>query len=115
VPLKITWKDQYEKEIERAIQARNDGNEGMARVCARRAAGIVIGEYLILCGYSGLNNSVYDHLTLFNHLPDVAEDLKEVSRHMLMKVNQEHKLPVDTDLIHEVIWLKDRLLTDNKR
>ncbi len=27
-------------------QHAQTGNEGMARVCARRAAGIIIGEYL---------------------------------------------------------------------
>ena len=40
-------KIKYDQEINRAEKARQDGNEGMARVCARRAAGIVVGEYLL--------------------------------------------------------------------
>ena len=37
-------------EFERAASARRKGNEGQARVCARRAAGIAIREYLIRRG-----------------------------------------------------------------
>ncbi len=85
----------------------------MARVCARRAAGIVIGEYLTRRGYSGLNNSTYDRLNLFSQLADVDESYKEISRHLLMKVNQEHNLPVETDLIYEVTLLMDYLLPNS--
>lgn len=85
----------------------------MARVCARRAAGIVIGEYLTRRGYSGLNSSAYDRLNLFSRLADVDENYKEIIRHLLMKVNREHNLPVDTDLIYEVTLLKDYLLPNN--
>jgi hypothetical protein len=34
------WQERYQNELERGEQARRDGNEGMARVCARRAAGL---------------------------------------------------------------------------
>ena len=39
------WKEKLQKEFERAQIARASGNEGQARVCARRAAGIAIREY----------------------------------------------------------------------
>ena len=35
---------EVDHEIERAIAARMAGNEGMARVCARRAVGIILGD-----------------------------------------------------------------------
>ena len=38
--------EQIEKELAGAGQARHVGNEGMIRVCARRAAGIAIGHWL---------------------------------------------------------------------
>jgi hypothetical protein len=38
--------EQIEKEFELAERARANGNEGRARVCARRAAGIAAREYL---------------------------------------------------------------------
>ncbi|HSB65071.1 MAG TPA: hypothetical protein VLD65_00750 [Anaerolineales bacterium] len=108
--LEKLWESDYNKELERAEQARLERNEGMARVCARRAAGILIGEYLRRRGVSGLTNSAYDRLTFFNSLQDVDEDCKQVCRHFLLKVNQEHNLPMNADLIHDVIWLKNQLL-----
>jgi len=110
---KNKWEADYEQEIERASLARMEGNEGMARVCARRAAGIVIGEYLRRCGYSGVNTSMYDRISLFLELPHVDERAREVSRHFLMKVNPEHKLPVNTDLIQDATWLKKSLLKED--
>ena len=65
------WKVKYNYEIEHAISARKNGNEGMARVCARRAAGIIIGEYLNRLGYSNLTHSAYARLTLFYKLPEI--------------------------------------------
>ena len=105
--------DDYKKEIERATQARNEGNEGMARVCARRAAGIVIGEYLHRRGYFDINKNTFDRLTIFCQLPYVDQSCKDISQHFLIKVNQEHNLPMNIDLIREVIWLKDKLLSES--
>jgi hypothetical protein len=107
-----SWKEGFNKEIERAIQARSEGNEGMARVCARRAAGIVVGEYLHQRGVVGFTNSAYDRITLFNTLPNVSDKCKEVCRHFLMKVNQDHHLPGNADLVQDVYWLKEQLLPD---
>ena len=42
----MNWQLNIEAEFEKAEQARRRGNEGQARVCARRAAGIAIREYL---------------------------------------------------------------------
>jgi hypothetical protein len=108
--LERDWESGYKKELERAVRARSEGNEGMGRVCARRAAGILIGEYFRRRGVFGLPDSAYDRLTLFNDLPDVNEEFKEISSHLLMKVNKEHHLPVKADLISDVIWLRDHLL-----
>lgn len=111
---KETWKSEYEKEIEHAISARAKGNEGMARVCARRAAGVIIREYLFRRGYASLSSSAYERLSMFSSLPDVDEQLKNISNHFLMKVNNDHNLPLDADLISEVQWLTNNLLLEKK-
>jgi hypothetical protein len=111
---KTDWQAEYNQEIEHALLARSARNEGMARVCARRAAGIVIGEYLIRQGFSGLNNSAYDRLTLFASLEDVDEKCKEIAGHFLLKVDQDHQLGENIDLIQDIIWLKGKLLSNNK-
>jgi hypothetical protein len=86
----------------------------MARVCARRAAGIVVGEYLRRQGFDGSTKSAYNNLNIFFNLPDVDDKYKEICSHFLMKVNRDHKLPVDADLIHDATWLKYMLLNDRK-
>jgi hypothetical protein len=113
VNTKVNWQTEYKREIAQARSARGNGNEAMARVCARRAAGIVVGEYLHRQGFGDLNQSAYDHLQLFTSLPQVDKELKIISSHFLMKVNHDHNLPVDADLINEVQWLAKTLLLEN--
>jgi len=108
--LRASWKAEYTKELENANKARCEGYEGKARVCARRAAGIVIGEYLHRRGVAELNHSTYELLALFNSLPDVDEQCKAVSSHFLIKVNQQHDLPLQADLIEDAAWLENYLL-----
>jgi hypothetical protein len=43
----------------------------------------------------------------------VDQRYKDVANHFLWRVNREHKLPMDADLISEVIWLEKSLLSDN--
>jgi hypothetical protein len=108
----VKWKTEYENEIEHAISARVIGNEGMARVCARRAAGIIIGEYLNRRGYTNLSNSAFDRMLEFLSLPDVDKKYKDITNHFLLKVNTNHDLPVDADLISDAQWLVKNLLLE---
>jgi hypothetical protein len=111
VNLQVDWKEEFQNEIKLALQARDSGNEGMARVCARRAAGIVIGEYLARHGHINISTSAHTRLSLFISLPDVDQSLKVVARHFLIKVNPEHELPIPADLINEAKWLEKSLIT----
>ncbi len=104
------WEEEYNNELHHSVQARREGNEGMSRVCARRAAGAVIGEYLLRRGCVGLTNSAYDRTVNLINMPDMDKAIKRVSQHFIMKVNEEHKLPPGTDLIKEAAWLKEALL-----
>jgi len=113
VDSKPKWKIEYELEIQHAFSARANGNEGKARVCARRAAGVIIGEYLSRRGYKRLYPSAYERLSLFNSLPDVDEHIKVITNHFLLKVDLERKLPVDIDLIDEAQSMLKILLLEN--
>jgi hypothetical protein len=48
----------------------------------------------------------------FNDLPDLDQKFKEIANHFLLKVNPDHKLPMDADLISEAMWLEKTLLND---
>src|SRR4030067_504427 len=101
---KPTWESELENEIMHATAARGEGNEGMARVCARRAAGIIVGEYLCRRGYANLNQSAFDRLSLFISLSGVDDHTRKIAQHFLLKVNPDHNLAVNADLISEANW-----------
>ena len=92
---------EIEVELERAASARARNNEGQARVCARRAAGIAIREYLTQRGTPPRSASAYDLLNLIKDDPDLSADLKMIADHLTVRVTEEFKLPVDVDLVAE--------------
>lgn len=104
------WQTKLQVEFERAEQARAKGNEGQARVCARRAAGIAIREYLARKGTPLSNPSAVDLLTLLKEDPLLSPDLKRIADHLTLRVTEEFKLPVNVDLVAEARRLCDELL-----
>ena len=99
-----------DNEFERAEQARAKNNEGQARVCARRAAGIAIREFLTRRGTPPRTASAYDLLNLIKDDPLLSPDLKLIAEHLTLRVTEEFKLPVDVDLVAEARVLCERLL-----
>ena len=99
-------------EFERAEQARAKNNEGQARVCARRAAGIAIRDYLTRKGTHIPSTSAYDLLNLLKEDALLPPDLKLVADHLTLRVTEEFKLPVEADLIAEAQILCEWLLNN---
>jgi len=105
--------DSHEKiveEFKRAEQARANNNEGQARVCARRAAGIAIREHLTRKGIRPSSTSSYDLLNFIKDDPLLSPDLRLIAEHLTLRVTEEFKLPVDADLVAEARKLCDELL-----
>jgi hypothetical protein len=101
---------QIDVEFEHAEQARARGNEGKARVCARRAAGIAAREYFVRRGQTIRTPSAYDLLKLLIEDPSLRDDLRQIAAHLTLRVDEEFKLPVDIDLIVEAKKLCEELL-----
>lgn len=99
-----------ELEFERAAQARSNGNEGQARVCARRAAGIAIRDHFKRRGVHPPSTSAYDLLIFIKEEPLLPPDLKRVADHLTLRVTEEFNLPVDTDLVSDARLLCEWLL-----
>jgi len=104
------WQHLFENEIQQAQVARTTGNEGMARVCARRAAGIVIGEYLIRQGDKYSNPSAYARFGYLLSQPDISPKVRDITEHFLVRVTPNHTLPIDADLITDAHWLQKLLI-----
>ena len=97
-------------EFDRAAQARAKGNEGQARVCARRAAGIAIREYFTRSGVRIPTASAYDLLNMLKEDADLPAEMKAIVGHLTARVTEEFKLPVDADLVAEARLLCEQLL-----
>lgn len=106
----MDWQAQIEAEFEKAEQARARGNEGQARVCARRAAGIAIREYLTRRGVRPPSVSAYDLLNFLKEDPHLSPDLKRIADHLTLRVTEEFKLPVNADLVAEARTFCENLL-----
>ena len=104
------WQKKIDIEFQRAEEARAKNNEGQARVCARRAAGVAVREYLTRKGTPPRTASAYDLLNLLKDDPLLSPDLKLIADHLTLRVTEEFKLPVDADLIAEARTLCDTLL-----
>jgi hypothetical protein len=103
------WSAQFASEIERGWAARTAGNEGQARVCARRAAGVAIGEYLRQQGFAQPGSSAYTRLQYLCDLPGISIETKNICEHLLMRVDEGFALPVPIDLLTEAFRLAQAL------
>ena len=83
------WKVKLETEFERAEAARANGNEGQARVCARRAAGIAIREYYARRGQSVHTPSAYDLLQLLTDEPQLPSELRQAAIYLTLRLRQK--------------------------
>jgi hypothetical protein len=104
------WQSEIQAEFEKAELARQRNNEGQARVCARRAAGVAIREYLSRGGIQPRTTSAYDLLNLVQEDERLPSRLKEIAGHLTVRVTEEFKLPVDVDLVAEAREFCDGLL-----
>jgi len=86
-------------ELEKAHQARQKGNEGMARVLARRAAGLAIREYFSINSFNqrGLSlNALIKDEEVRNSLP--ASTYKALDR-LTTRIGMDFQFPADFDLL----------------
>ncbi len=104
-----SWNITYLHEIEQARLARLSGNEGRARVCARRAASTLIAEYLTRHGMQVPASSAQVRLHYLLTLPGLSPATYEITSHLLMHVDESYSLPDHIDLIADVQRLAQEL------
>ena len=110
---KTDWKQVTREELILAEQARDDGNEGRARVCARRAAGYVAGEYLLRHGITLQTKSAMQRMRYLETSVEISPAERETLEHFLIHTTPEHRLPIDVDLIADVHLLARQLLGES--
>ncbi len=103
--LKESVRVQIEAELSKGEAARATGNEGMCRVCARRAAGILVRDYLVKQHVQPPGSTAYDLLRFLRDTPGISTEVQQVLDHLTARVDTEHNLPDGIDLIQETRWL----------
>jgi len=88
-----------------ARQSRARGNEGRARVCARRAAGLAIQIYRDRSANVNRTVGAYGLLRWFASLPGVEEELRASAERLAMRVTREHVLPHPQDPLADAVLL----------
>jgi hypothetical protein len=110
--MKEDWQRKIKTELDQAQSARSEGNEGRARVCARRAAGIAVREYFNRKGKRISGSSAYELLNCLEGSPDILTELKQFAAHLTLRVSEDFTLPADIDLVEESRQLCSALLPD---
>lgn len=106
----MNWQTEIAAEFEKAEQARARGNEGQARVCARRAAGVATRKYLTRRGLRPSTASAYDLLNQLKSDPELSPELKRIAEHLTLRVTEDFRLPVNVDLVAEARLFCRKLL-----
>lgn len=104
------WQLEFDRELEAGYASRASGFEGKARVCARRALGIVIEEYFRRRDLPTPGTSIQERIAALIDLDVLPYQMREVIDHFLVKVDEGYNLPIDSDLLAESAWLAYQLL-----
>ena len=92
---------QVQEELLLAKQSRLEGNEGRARVCARRAAGAAVQVYLDRKELNARGENAIESLLTLKELVLLPDRVQQAVKSLVQRVNLDHNLPLDVDLIHE--------------
>ena len=111
------WQSRVRRELARGRQAATEGNEGMARVCARRAAGWTVKAYLDTQGMQAEQPSALEQIKFLRAQGNLDGETREVLEHMILHLAKddpegESYWPLDANLLDEAQWLAEHLFTD---
>ncbi len=92
---------QVREELLLAKQSRLEGNEGRARVCARRAAGTAVKMYLGKMGLLIGSENAMQSLDKLSNDPELPTRVRSAIDRLGQRVDQNNNIPGDIDLISE--------------
>jgi HEPN domain-containing protein len=116
MPSKEFFLEQIEKEFASAREALKIGNDGKARVCARRAAGQALTWFLTRFPK---NNWGTDVLSQLLHLKDDSsfpQEVRDAAKRLTTKVSDRFNYPFSSDPIHDanlIIQHIEQLMNEN--
>ena len=100
-----------EAEFAAARESRAAGNEGRARVCARRAAGLALGIYYAKSLDESPPQSVYKLLQWFSLREEIPQELRDAAKRLIVRVTTEFDLPHSQDPLHDARLIAEVILS----
>ena len=98
------------RELDMASAARDGGRLGLARVCARRAAGWAIRDHYQARGIRIETPSALEAIRAMLEMEGLPPEVRTVLDHLVLKVtkdspDEESYWPLENDLVEEARWL----------
>jgi hypothetical protein len=109
----LTLKRTIRREFEDAEQARIEGNEGRARVCARRAAGWAVSFTRSLNEEREIETNAYEMLQWLAQQADTPDDVRASAARLTARVSLDHTLPFPEDPLEDARMIVEALLGKN--
>lgn len=116
MPSKEHYLELIEKEFSTAAEARRIGNEGKARVCARRAAGHAVEWYLSEHPQTGWGISTMTRLAHVHDDRAFPEPIRDAAARLTAKISRNFTYAITSDPDADARLIVDhfkRMLTTN--
>ncbi len=106
----LTLKRAINKELKDANRARIDGNEGRARVCARREEGWAVSVTRSLNEEREIESNAYDMLQWLARQADTPSAVRSAATRLTARVSHDHTLPFPEDPLEDARMICEALL-----
>ncbi len=107
--------DRIRLELDQAYLFRARGNEGRARVCARRAAGWAVAAFRQRWSGGETHLNAYQQLQWFRKFEDVPSELRRAADRLITHVTPSHDLPHCEDPLEDAEVIVHALLGEMGR
>lgn len=95
----MSLRDQIEQEFAKAEKGIQEGNEGLARVCARRAVALGVQTLAARSGARGWPGDAMHQLRKIQADETFPLDIREAAQRLVTTVTQRDRAPLSTDPI----------------
>ena len=105
----MSWQDSIEQELIKAFVGIQSGNDGLARVCARRAVALAAQHWVEHRHLPSWHGDAMHQLRQIEGETTFPLPVREAAQRLLTKVTEQAQLPMTTDPITDARIILDHL------
>ena len=103
------WREQIKQELAKAAEGLQSGNEGLARVCVRRAVALAAQHWAEQRHLPNWQGDAMYQLRKIQEQTTFPLPVREAAQRLLTKVTEQAQLPMTTDPITDARIILDHL------